>query len=161
CSALEQLRQDIKTDLFDTIYFLCADRIARKVAHQTIVVEELLKHRKQIIINGKDYVRNPENELTLTLLGAVAEYERAKITERLMRGKLHRLEYDLCRDPLLQQNDHLAIHRALQAGFIRVPRQVGVVLHKHSQHCVNTTRHSCHPHHKLQGLRIAGYLGSA
>jgi site-specific DNA recombinase len=35
--ALEQLRQDVKTDQFDAIYFLCADRIAREVAHQTFV----------------------------------------------------------------------------------------------------------------------------
>jgi hypothetical protein len=61
--------QDAKTDLFDAIYFLCADRIAREVAYQTIVVGELLKYGKQIIINGKDYVHNPENKLTLTMLG--------------------------------------------------------------------------------------------
>jgi site-specific DNA recombinase len=74
--ALEQLRQDVKTDQFDAIYFLCADRIARKVAYQTIIVDELLKHGKQVIINAKDYVRNPENKLTLTMLGAFAEFER-------------------------------------------------------------------------------------
>jgi DNA invertase Pin-like site-specific DNA recombinase len=54
-------------------------------------VDELLKHRKQIIINGKDYEQNPENKLTLTMLGAFAEYERAKIMERMTRGRLHRL----------------------------------------------------------------------
>jgi site-specific DNA recombinase len=89
--ALEQLRQDAKTDVFDAIYFLCADRIAREVAYQTIIVDELMKHGKQIVINGKDYIENPENKLTLTMLGAFAEFERAKIMERMMRGKLHRL----------------------------------------------------------------------
>jgi site-specific DNA recombinase len=85
--ALNQLRADLKTE----VYFLCADRIARAVAYQTIIVDELLKHGKQIIINGKDYEQNPENKLTLTMLGAFAEYERAKIMERMVRGKLHRL----------------------------------------------------------------------
>jgi site-specific DNA recombinase len=89
--ALEQLRQDVKTDQFDAIYFLCADRIAREVAYQSIIVSELLKYGKQIVINGKDYIENPENKLTLTMLGAFAEFERAKIMERMMRGKLHRL----------------------------------------------------------------------
>src|SRR5712691_1424599 len=79
--ALEQLRQDAKTDVFDAIYFLCADRIAREVAYQTIIVDELMKHGKQIVINGKDYIENPENKLTLTMLGAFAEFERAKIME--------------------------------------------------------------------------------
>jgi site-specific DNA recombinase len=89
--ALNQLRADLKTDLFDTVYFLAADRMARAVAYQTIIVDELLKHGKQIIINGKDYEQNPENKLTLTMLGAFAEYERAKIMERMTRGRLHRL----------------------------------------------------------------------
>jgi Resolvase, N terminal domain len=31
----------------------------------------------------------PENKVMLTILGAVAEFERAKIIERMMRGKVH------------------------------------------------------------------------
>jgi site-specific DNA recombinase len=89
--ALEQMRKDVKTDLFDAIYFLDADRIAREVTIQTIIIEEILKHRKQLIINGKDYIKNPENKFTLTVLGAVAELERAKIVERATRGKQLRL----------------------------------------------------------------------
>jgi site-specific DNA recombinase len=54
-------------------------------------VGEPLKHGKQIAINGKDYEQNPENKLTLTMLGAFAEFERAKIIERATRGRLHRL----------------------------------------------------------------------
>ena len=89
--ALDQLRSDLKTNLFETIYFLNTDRIARDVAYQNIIIAEILKHEKQIIINGKDYIHNPENKFALTVLGAVSELERAKIIERSMRGKLHRL----------------------------------------------------------------------
>ena len=60
-------------------------------AHQLIIVDELRKHGKRIIINGKDYEENPENKLSLTMFGAFAEFERAKIMERSKRGKLHRL----------------------------------------------------------------------
>jgi hypothetical protein len=56
-----------------------------------IIVGELLKSGKQIIINGKDYRRTAENKFTLVVLGAVDELERAKIIERMTRGKLHRL----------------------------------------------------------------------
>jgi site-specific DNA recombinase len=89
--ALDELRAALKTDTFDVVYFLCADRIAREPIHQRIIVSELLKHKKRIIISGKDYEENPENKFALTVLGAVAEFERAKITERMMRGKKHRL----------------------------------------------------------------------
>ena len=73
------------------MYFLDTDRIARDVAYQTIILGELIKHGKRIIIKGKDYVNNPENKFTITVLGAVAELERAKIIERTTRWRLHRL----------------------------------------------------------------------
>jgi DNA invertase Pin-like site-specific DNA recombinase len=88
---LDQLRADAKSDVYDGIYFLRPDRIAREVEYQQIVVAELLKHGKKIIINGEDYEYNPENKLTLIMFGAFAEFERAKIIERTTRGRLHRL----------------------------------------------------------------------
>ena len=88
---LEALRRDVRTPLFDAVYFLDTDRIARDVAYQTIILGELLKYGKQIIIKGRDYVNNPENKFTVTVLGAVAELERAKIIERTTRGRPHRL----------------------------------------------------------------------
>jgi site-specific DNA recombinase len=89
--ALEQLRRDAKTDLYDRIYFHAADRITREAAHQTIIIGKLLKRGKKLTIGGKDYQQNPENKLTLQMLGVFAEYERAKIIERTTRGRMHRL----------------------------------------------------------------------
>jgi site-specific DNA recombinase len=89
--ALNQLRKDVKADLFDAIYFHNADRIARDVAYQSIIIGELIKYGKQIIINGKDYVENPENKFALTVLGAVAELEKAKFAERSSRGRRHKV----------------------------------------------------------------------
>src|SRR5713226_1249761 len=85
------MRKDVKRSLFDVIYFHDADRIAREVTIQNIIIEEILKHRKQLVINGKDYEKNPENKFTLTIFGAMAEFERAKIIERVTRGKQLRL----------------------------------------------------------------------
>ena len=89
--ALDELRKDARGDVYDTIYFHSADRLVRKVAHQTIIVDELLRSKKQVVIGGKDFVRNPENNLTLTMLRAFAEYEREKIIERTTRGWRHRI----------------------------------------------------------------------
>ena len=89
--ALQELRRDLKADVFDVIYFLAADRIARAVIYQTIIIGEMLLYKKDIVINGQQYIDKSENKFTMTVLGAVAELERAKITERMTRGKLHRL----------------------------------------------------------------------
>lgn len=89
--ALTEMRQDLKKDVFDVIYFLAADRIAREMTLQSIIIEEIIKNNKQLIINGKDYVKNPENTFSLQVLGAVAQLERAKIAERVGRGKALKL----------------------------------------------------------------------
>jgi site-specific DNA recombinase len=88
---LRQLLEEAKSDSFKAIYFLGHDRIAREVAHQILIVDELQKYNKQIIINGKEHVNKPDEKLVLTVFGAVSEFERAKIMERMRRGKLHRL----------------------------------------------------------------------
>jgi site-specific DNA recombinase len=90
-TGIERPAHDLKANVFDAVYFLNTDRIARDVTYQNLIIAELLKYKKQIIINGLDYVDNPENKFTLTVLGAVAELERAKISERMARGRLHRL----------------------------------------------------------------------
>jgi site-specific DNA recombinase len=40
--ALNELRADAKRDAYEVVYFLDADRIARVVAYQTIIIEELI-----------------------------------------------------------------------------------------------------------------------
>lgn len=109
--ALDQLRTELKTNLLDAVYFLSTDRIAREVTHQNIIISEILGHNKQLIIGGKDYAKNPENDFTLTVLGAASQLERAKIIERHTRGKLHRL-----RQGFIQSNGHNTF------GYNYIPR---------------------------------------
>ncbi|MFA5047979.1 MAG: recombinase family protein [Patescibacteria group bacterium] len=88
--ALDELREDLKTDQFEVVYFIDSDRIARDVSYQNIIIAELLKYQKEIIIKGKNYINNPENKFNLNVMGAFNEYEKAKITERFMRGRRER-----------------------------------------------------------------------
>jgi site-specific DNA recombinase len=89
--AMNDLREALKTDRFDAVYFLATDRIARDSIHQDIIVNEILRYKKKVIINDKDYEKNPENEFALRVFGAVSQFERAKIMERMQRGRMHRL----------------------------------------------------------------------
>jgi site-specific DNA recombinase len=101
--AMDELRKDLRTNLFDVIYILNSDRIARDVAYQNIIIAEFLQYKKRFIINGQDYVNNPENKFALTVLGAVSELERAKIMERNRRGRQHRLSQGL----LMSNGNHI------------------------------------------------------
>ena len=76
----------LSENLFDAIYFLDADRIAHEVTIQTIIIEEILKHRKQLVINGKDYVKNPENKFTL-MRDRRATWHRVISAHRMRRAR--------------------------------------------------------------------------
>jgi site-specific DNA recombinase len=46
--ALNRMRADLKTDRFDRVYFLAADRIAREVEYQRIIVGETEGIRRRL-----------------------------------------------------------------------------------------------------------------
>lgn len=69
-------------------YFICydPDRLARKLAHQLIVTEEIERSGCKLVFINFDWKNNPEGRLFYSLRGAIAEYEKEKIKERTMRG---------------------------------------------------------------------------
>lgn len=87
---LDRLRDDASRDIFEAVYFLSPDRLARKYVYQAIVMEELKKKGIEIIFLNKPVTDNPEDQLLLGIEGLIAEYERAKILERTRRGRFHR-----------------------------------------------------------------------
>lgn len=68
--------------------FVCydPDRLARKLAHQLIITEEIEKSGCKLIFVNFDWKNTPEGRLFYSLRGAIAEFEKEKIKERTMRG---------------------------------------------------------------------------
>jgi site-specific DNA recombinase len=86
--ALEKLRDQIATSIIDCVYVLAPDRLARKFAHQAILLEEFSKHQCEVVfVNQKDMPESPETNLLIQMQGMIAEYEREKILERTRRGR--------------------------------------------------------------------------
>lgn len=87
--ALDRLRDDAAHKLFDKVLVLSPDRLARKWFIGEIVAEELKKQGVTIqYLNHKDD-GTPESHLMLSIQGAFAQYEKAKMLERIRRGRLH------------------------------------------------------------------------
>ena len=86
---LERLRDAIATQMVDRLYVHSPDRLARKYAYQVILMEEFQRNEVQVIFLNRELARTPEDELLLQVQGVIAEYERAKISERNRRGKRH------------------------------------------------------------------------
>jgi len=86
---LERLRDRAAMGLIDRLYVLAPDRLARKYAHQALLLEEFQQTGVTVVFLNHAGGVSPEEDLLLQMQGMIAEYERAKIMERNRRGKLH------------------------------------------------------------------------
>ena len=87
--ALDRLRDAAHAGAFQRLLILAPDRLARKAAYQVLLLEELKKAGVAVEFLQGQPADTPEGELLLTMQGAFAEYERAKIGERSRRGKMY------------------------------------------------------------------------
>jgi len=88
--ALDQLRTDASKGIFERIYFHSNDRLSRNLTNQGIIVEELEKKEIEVFFYDKPIADTPEGKFLFQILGAAAEFEKAKILERTRRGKLYK-----------------------------------------------------------------------
>lgn len=83
---LTKMREDIKSGILNHVYCYDPDRLARKLMHQLIIDEEISKYIDISFVNG-EYNKTPEGVLFFQLRGAIAQFEKAKINERMSSGR--------------------------------------------------------------------------
>ncbi len=88
---LDRLRDAAANARLDRILITAPDRLARNYVHQVLLVEELQRHGAQVEFLDRPMSRDPHDQLLLQIRGAVAEYERTLISERMRRGRLAKL----------------------------------------------------------------------
>jgi site-specific DNA recombinase len=88
---LDRLRDAAASARLDRVLITAPDRLARNYVHQVLLVEELQKHGAEVVFLDRPMSRDPHDQLLLQIRGAVAEYERTLITERMRRGRLRKL----------------------------------------------------------------------
>ncbi len=88
---LDALRDGAEAGLFDVVWCLSPDRLARAYAYQVVVLDELGRHGVAVrFVDAPPIDDDPQARLLTQVQGVIAEYERAKITERNRRGRLWR-----------------------------------------------------------------------
>lgn len=85
--ALTKMRQDARDGLIKKIICLDPDRLSRKLMNQLIITDELDKRGVELVFVNGEYAKTPEGNLFYSMRGAIAEFEKAKITERMSRGR--------------------------------------------------------------------------
>ena len=68
------------------------DRLARNFVHQMLLMEELERGGCQVEFIDRPMSQDPHDQLLLQIRGAVAEYERSLIAERMRRGRLQKYQ---------------------------------------------------------------------
>src|SRR3954447_286523 len=87
---LDALRDAVRDGEVDVVAVVSPDRLARKYAYQALLLEEIRRAGCAIEFLNHAIGDNPGDQLLLQIQGAVAEYERALLSERFRRGKLQK-----------------------------------------------------------------------
>ena len=88
---LDRLRDAVASARIDRILITAPDRLARNYVHQVLLVEELQRYGAEVEFLDRPMSQDPHDQLLLQIRGAVAEYERTLINERMRRGRLRKL----------------------------------------------------------------------
>jgi site-specific DNA recombinase len=88
---LDALRDAAAMAEFEVLLVAAPDRLARNYVHQVLLLEELQGRGCRIEFLERPMSQDPNDQLLLQIRGAVAEYERTLIAERMRRGRLAKL----------------------------------------------------------------------
>jgi site-specific DNA recombinase len=88
---LDQLRDRVRRTVVNRVMITSPDRLARNYVHQMVLIEELERAGCSVEFLDRPMSQDPHDQLLLQIRGAVAEYERVLIAERMRRGRQLRL----------------------------------------------------------------------
>ncbi len=92
---LERLRDAVAAGEIDRVLLTAPDRLARNYVHQALLLEELGRGGCVVEFLDRPMSADPHDQLLLQIRGAVAEYERSVIAERMRRGRQMKLRAGL------------------------------------------------------------------
>ena len=92
---LDRLRDQAAMAAFELVLMTAPDRLARNYVHQVLLMDDLKKVGCQVEFLERPMSEDPHDQLLLHIRGAVAEYERNLIAERMRRGRQAKLRSGL------------------------------------------------------------------
>jgi len=88
--ALLKMREAVRQRLGDIVIIYDPDRLARSLAQQLIITDEITSAGLKLEFVNFEWKNTAEGRLFYSLRGAIAEYEKAKIKERTVRGRVQK-----------------------------------------------------------------------
>lgn len=88
---LDCLRDHARAAQFTHLLVTAPDRLARNYVHQVLLLDELTQLGCSVEFVDRPMSDDPHDQLLLQIRGAVAEYERTLIADRMRRGRQARM----------------------------------------------------------------------
>jgi len=88
---LDALRDQAAQAAFEDVLVTAPDRLARNYVHQMVLLEELTQRGCPVQFIDHPLGNGPHDHLVVQIRGAVAEYERTLIADRMRRGRQAKL----------------------------------------------------------------------
>lgn len=108
---LDELRDAAESGVFEEVWCLSPDRLARSFPYQVLIIDELARLSVAVRFTDTPPIDDdPQARLLVQVQGLFAEYEKAKIAERARRGKLYRVR------------EGEAVFGIVPYGYRRIPR---------------------------------------
>jgi site-specific DNA recombinase len=84
---LDCLRDRAAMAAFERVLMTAPDRLARNYVHQVLLLDERAQRGCQVEFLDRPMSQDLQDQLLLQIRGAVAEYERTLIADRMRRGR--------------------------------------------------------------------------
>jgi site-specific DNA recombinase len=84
---LDRLRDQLREGDIERVLIASPDRLARNSVHHMVLLAECARYGCQVDCLDQPMSQDPHNHLLLQMRGAVAEYERTLMAERMRRGR--------------------------------------------------------------------------
>jgi len=133
--ALQELMRRIEAGEIEEVICLDPDRLSRKLLHQLLLTEDWDRRAVRLSFVHGNYAKTPEGNLFYALRGAISEFEKAKINERMCRGRrekarqgrvlrdfqIYGYDFDPEREQLVINHGEAAVVRQIYAWFLQPP----------------------------------------
>jgi len=160
---LDALREAISLGTVDTLVLRDPDRLSRRLAHQLFLSEEFEKAGVQMVFLDFEWKTTPEGRLFYAIKGAIAEYEREKIRERVTRGKLQKARqggipvnfdvygyrYDPDTEEVALYEEEAVVVRKMFQWFISEDMGIATVANRLNEMQIPTRRRAKHWHRQV------------
>jgi site-specific DNA recombinase len=89
---MTKLLDDVKEGIITHVYCYDPDRLSRNLKNQLIIDEQIRSKGVPLTFVSGEYADTPEGQMFFSMRGAISQFEKAKIKQRTVGGKVRKMK---------------------------------------------------------------------